>query len=237
MPHAIKAADNNDTIYIYDPIASNDFWGFSISAKDVIVAIESIGQVPTLNVRINSPGGEVFEGDAIYNALRRKSASGTQIVIHIDGLAASAAAFIAMAGDSIEIAENAFFMLHEAWTFAMGNKGEIAKTIDLLAKIDEVQAKIFAARSGKDVAIVTEWLLAETWFGAQEAVDNKLADKIGTSLHAGVTDATAKMAARWHKTPQKLAASIAAHAQQVKKELAKSPTPRLAALKRRTGGK
>jgi ATP-dependent Clp protease protease subunit len=179
----------------------------------------------------------VFEGDAIYNALRRKSITGSRVVIHVDGVAASAAAFIAMAGDEINIAENAFLMLHEAWTYAMGNKQEIQKTIDLLAKIDEVQAKIFASRSGQDVAKVTEWLVAETWFGAQEAIDAKLADKIGTDLKtATVTDSTARMSARWGKTPKQLAASIAKHAAQAKKDAAKSPTPRLAALQTKIHG-
>jgi ATP-dependent Clp protease, protease subunit len=230
VTHPIKAAEEN-TIYIYDPIAAFDYWGgASISAKDVIAAIDELKDAPQITVRINCPGGDVFEGDAIYNALRRASSRGAKVLICIDGVAASAASFIAMAGDEVEIAENAFIMVHEAWTYAMGNKSEIAKTVELLGKIDEVIGKIIAARSGQSLADVDEWLKAETWFSADEAVEKKLADRIGTKLKTPVTDATARMAARWSKTPAALSATIAAMAKPTPKT---NLTPRLDATQKR----
>lgn len=227
MPHKILLADQPNTIYIYAPIASESYYQDSVSAKDVLAAIESIGKVAEINVRINSPGGEVFEGDAIYNALMRSAA---RINVYIDGIAASAAGFIAMAGDSIEIAENAFLMIHEAWSIAFGNKREMTKMITLLDKVDAVQVQLFAARTGASTEQVKTWLEAETWFTAQEAIDAKLVDKIGTTFKRDGADAAAKIAvARFAKAPAALKA-LAAAPDPVQP---KTATPRLVALNSR----
>jgi ATP-dependent protease ClpP protease subunit len=221
---SILSADQPNTIFLYSPIASDSYYGDSISSKDVIAAIESLGTVKEINVRINSPGGEVFEGDAIYNALMRSSA---KINVFIDGIAASAAGFVAMAGDSIEIAENAFFMMHEAWSIAFGNKRDMAKTITLLDKVDGVQIQIFTAKTGMTSDQVKAWLEAETWFTAQEALDAKLVDRIGTTFKRAGADASAKIAvARYAKAP----AALKALAEVADPETPKPATPRLAAL-------
>jgi ATP-dependent Clp protease protease subunit len=231
MAHKLLNESEPATLYIYDPIAKDSFWGDSVSAKDVIVALDSIN-APQIQVRINSPGGDVFEGDAIYNALRRKAVQ-SRIIVCIDGVAASAASFIAMAGDEIEIAENAFMMIHESWTYAMGNKREVAKTIDLLSKVDVAIATMMSARSGQSIEDVTKWMEAETWFDSKEAVDKKFADRIGTKANTQVTDATARAAARWSKTPAAFKQSIESHMRTKTKEIEESPTPRLAALRQR----
>lgn len=233
MPHPIRSESDDSTIYIYDPIAKDSYWGEDVvSAKAIILALDSIANAPKITIRINSPGGDVFEGDAIYNAIRRKAMT-SRIHVAIDGVAASAAAFVAMAGDEIEIAENAFLMIHESWTYAMGNKRDIGKSVELLAKVDETIAKMMATRSGQKLEDVTAWLEAETWFTADEAVEKKFADKKGQSMKAAVSDATARVASMWAKTPQPMQAAIAAHAAAKKATLAKSPTPRLAALNSR----
>lgn len=221
---AINANSDRPTIYIYDEIGDS-IWYPAIGAKDIVAALDEIGQVPEIDVRINSPGGDVFEGEAIYSALNRNRA---KIFIHIDGLAASAASFIAMAGDSIEMAENGFLMLHEAWTFAMGNKIDLAKVIDLLSKIDSNLAQIYSKRSGSTLEAASKWMAEETWFTAQEALDSKLIDKISQPLKTPAETA-AKALAKYAKPPK----ALKELAESVTDEKRISPTPRLDAIKKR----
>lgn len=223
-----KSNSARPTIYIYDEIGNSVYYP-AVGAKDIISRLDEIGQVPDIDVRINSPGGDVFEGDAIYNALTRHPA---KIHVHIDGLAASAASYIAMAGDSITIAENGFFMVHEAWTFGIGNKRALGKTIEILSKIDEMIAKIYAARTGKTMDEATAWMVEETWFDAAQAVEAKLADSVSQPLKTP-SEADAKACAiavaRFSKAPEALRARLQAL------ETLREPTatPRLDAIKKR----
>lgn len=153
---------------IYDEIG---FWG--ITAKDVVTALVSIGAGP-LVVRVNSPGGDVFDGLAIYNALKQRG----DVTIQIDGVAASAAAFIAMAGDTITMAETAMMMLHNCWTVAMGNRHDLLEQATLMEKIDGQQAGIFAQRCGKTAEEIGAILDAETWFTSTEAKAAGLVDSV-----------------------------------------------------------
>lgn len=223
-----KSSAERPTIYIYDEIG-NSYYYPAVGAKDIIARLEEIGQVPDIDVRINSPGGDVFEGDAIYNALTRHPA---KIHVHIDGLAASAASYIAMAGDTITIAENGFFMVHEAWTFGVGNKRALGKTIEILSKIDEVIAKIYAARTGKTMEEATAWMVEETWFDAAQSVEAKLADSVSQPLKTP-SEASAKAiavaVARFSKAPEALKARL----QATEAEIAPTKTPRLDAIKKR----
>lgn len=166
-------------IFIYDEIGPD--WAGMVSAQYVQNELNKNKGKP-ITVRINSPGGSVFEAQAIYNMLRRH---GQQITTAIDSLAASAASFVAMAGDKIEIAANAFVMIHEASSLTMGNKAEHLKTIELLDMVDQTLIDIYMARTGgkstrEDIAA---WLAAETWMTAQEAVDRGFADAIGQALN------------------------------------------------------
>jgi ATP-dependent Clp protease, protease subunit len=129
----------------------------------------------TIHLRINSPGGSVFAARAIETALREHKA---KIVAHIDGLAASAATFIAMAADEIVMAPGALFMIHKAWTMTYGNADDLMAEAALLEKIDGTLADTYAARTGKDASAVMELMAAETWFTAQEAVDAGFADRV-----------------------------------------------------------
>lgn len=167
-----KAEDSTDaTLYVYDVIDS--YWG--VNATDVAKAIAGMDQKATLHVRINSPGGDVFEARAISAAIRN---FGGKTIGHVDGLAASAATDIANACDEVEMAPGAFYMIHESWTVAVGNKTAMTDTAGLLAKIDDSIAAEYAKRTGKTVDEINAWMAAETWFTAQEAVDNGFADRM-----------------------------------------------------------
>ena len=158
-----------------------DFWtGGGVTAKQVIADLEKLNAA-RLHVRINSPGGDAFEGSAIYNALRRFDG---EVVTHIDGLAASAAATIAMAGEQIEIAENAFLMIHKAWAITLGNDQDHSKTAELLAKLDDSIANIYAQRSGKSAERVLQLMDEETWMNSAEAKRNGFVDAISEKAAA-----------------------------------------------------
>lgn len=164
-------ATNEATIYIYDAIDA--WWG--IAAKDVATDIAALRPDATLRVRINSPGGDVFEARAIRTAIQQHPG---RTIAHIDGLAASAATTIADAADEIEIAPGGFYMIHNAWTLAMGNKHDMLGAAALLDKVDAAIRADFATRTGKTDAEITAWMDAETWFTAEEAVTNGFAHRL-----------------------------------------------------------
>lgn len=161
-------------ILIYDVIGF-DFWtGGGITAEALVRELQQI-TAATIRVRINSPGGDAFDGLAIYNALRRHDA---HIETHIDGFAASAAATIAMAGDEIFIAENAFLMIHRSWGCMCGNSLEMMDFADILNKLDGSVAKIFVGKSKKSIEHILELMDEETWFTSDEALEEGLVDEI-----------------------------------------------------------
>lgn len=156
-------------ILLYDEIG---FWG--IQAKDFVTELQAI-QAETIHLRINSPGGDVFDGLAMFNALREHPA---QIITHIDGLAASMASVIALAGNEVRMAENAFFMVHHPWAFTLGNASEHRKRAELLDKLAGSLIGTYVSASGADKAQVTAWMDEETWFTAEEAQEAGFADAI-----------------------------------------------------------
>ncbi|MBM3114557.1 head maturation protease, ClpP-related [Jeongeupia naejangsanensis] len=165
------------TLYLYDCIvatqAEADWWG-GVAADTVAKKIAAI-DAPTIHVRINSPGGDVFGGRAIETALRQHPA---QIHVHVDGLAASAASFIAMAGDVIAISPGAFVMIHQAQTLAYGSADALEKTAGLLRKVDATLVDTYVTRTKQDDGRVRDWVHAETWFTAAEAVEYGFADQL-----------------------------------------------------------
>ena len=172
-PGPIVAAVENDqvTIYMYDVISAD--WG--ISALDVARVISTLDPDTTLNIRLNSPGGDVFEARAISTAIKNHPG---KVVVYIDGLAASAATTIASAADAVEIAEGSFYMIHNAWTFAMGDKSVLRETADLLEKVDGAISNDYASRTGIGQEEIAAMMDAETWLDAQQAVDMKFADRL-----------------------------------------------------------
>lgn len=173
----IKAAGNEATLYIYDAIVATEedaIWFGGVAADSLVKEIRGL-KVDTIHLRINSPGGDVFAGRAIEQALRENPAN---IVAHIDGFAASAASFVMMAADEIEMAPGAFIMIHNAWTIAMGNAADISKTVALLEKVDQTIVESYQKFTGQDADQIIAWMAAETWFTAQEAVDAGFATRI-----------------------------------------------------------
>lgn len=159
-------------IFIYDEIGEG-FFGGGISATSVIEQIKALGN-RKLNVRINSPGGSVFEGIAIYNALARHPG---EVTTHIDGIAASIASIIALAGKRVLIAENAMMMIHDPSTIVWGTAANLRQQADVLDQIKETLITTYATRTGGDRENIAQLMAAETWFTAAEAVAQKFADE------------------------------------------------------------
>ena len=184
-----KADAEEVDIYLYDAIVSDEseaeFWG-GVAPGPFVKALSSI-KSPTINLRINSPGGSVFAARAIETALREHKST---IKVHIDGIAASAATFVAMAGDEIVMSQGALFMIHNAWSVAFGNAADMRQTADLLDKIDGTLVQTYAQRTKQEETAIKDWMAAETWFTSDEAVAAGFADRIA--------DSAAKAQAAWN---------------------------------------
>lgn len=184
----MKAGGKSAEVLIYDQIGSSWF-ADGVTAKSFMQALSDVGQVDSIDVRINSPGGLVFEGNAIYNALKNHPA---KVNVHIDGIAASIASIIAMAGDTITMAENAAFMIHEPWSGVVGNADDMRKEAETLGKLTDISAKAYADRTGQPETAIRAAMKAETWYTASEALAAGFVDKISpnkqivacASLHA-----------------------------------------------------
>lgn len=165
----IEASGDEATIYVYDAIGA--WYGVDAQrfAKDV-AAIEA----STIHLRINSPGGDVFDARAMKTALEAHKA---KVVAHVDGLAASAASFLMLAADEIEIAPGAFIMIHDPWTVAIGNGADLRSSADLLDKVGGAIAADYVGKTGKSDAEVKAWMTAETWFEADEAIEHGFVDR------------------------------------------------------------
>ncbi|EPY5247015.1 TPA: head maturation protease, ClpP-related [Klebsiella pneumoniae] len=170
----IKAATTDDnTISVFDVIGQ-DYWGEGIRAKRIAGALRAMNGAD-VTVNINSPGGDMFEGLAIYNLLREYEG---HVTVKVLGIAASAASIIAMAGDDIQIGRGAFLMIHNCWLYAMGNRHDFAELAQSLEPFDTAMADIYAARSGLDIAAVQKLMDAESYIGGSDAVAKGLADSL-----------------------------------------------------------
>ncbi|HBW4125471.1 TPA: Clp protease ClpP [Klebsiella pneumoniae] len=170
----IKAATTDDnTISVFDVIGQ-DYWGEGITAKRIAGALRAMNGAD-VTVNINSPGGDMFEGLAIYNLLREYEG---HVTVKVLGIAASAASIIAMAGDNIQIGRGAFLMIHNCWLYAMGNRHDFAELAQSLEPFDTAMADIYAARSGLDIAAVQKLMDAESYIGGSDAVAKGLADSL-----------------------------------------------------------
>ena len=173
----VDKGDNEAEVFLYEAVVSDEaeaeYWG-GVAPQPFVKALRGI-KADTIHLRINSPGGSVFAARAIEQALREHPA---KVVAHIDGLAASAATFIAMAADEIVIAPGSLFMIHKAWSIAFGNANDMMETAGLLEKIDGTLVDTYAARTGGEKEQIADWMAAETWFTAEEAVQHGFADKV-----------------------------------------------------------
>lgn len=202
--------ENIGNLYIYALIGASWF-DDGVTADSVRQALASLKGIKTLNIFINSEGGDVFEAKAIYAQLKRFSAEGVEIICHIDGIAASAATFVAMAGDKIITAPEATWMVHEAWTFAGGNASDLRDTADLLDMMNEDIASIYSKRTGRSMEEMRAVMAKETWMNAQEALAGKFTDEVASynepeDAKAAAAKSTLKIAAVTESTSQRLAA-------------------------------
>jgi ATP-dependent protease ClpP protease subunit len=198
-------AAKSATLYLYDFVGFDPWSGGGVTAKKVIDDLAALGQVDAIDVRVNSPGGDVFDGVAIYNALARNPA---KVTVHVDGLAASIASLIAMAGDEIRVAENAMFMVHQPWTIAIGDAPEMRRVAEALDKAWSSMLATYQRRTGRRAETITKKVAdagGEWWLTAEEAVAQGFADVVA----APSKDAEAFGLARFRKAPERLGGSAA----------------------------
>lgn len=171
----IRALETGDNVITMFDMIGEDFWsGGGITAKGVAAQLRAIGDRP-VEVQINSPGGDMFEGIAIYNVLREHQ---QPVTVKIMGMAASAASIIAMAGDTIEIGAASFIMIHNCWVMAVGNRHDMADVASWLEPFDRAMADVYAARTGGKASDIAKWMDAETYMSGSLAIDRGFADAL-----------------------------------------------------------
>ena len=175
-------------LYVYDVIG-----GWDLDASEFVQAVHAI-DAKAIDLHVNSPGGFVYDGVAIYEALRDHSA---KVAVHIDGLAASAASFLAMAGDTVEIARAGRMMIHDAQGIGIGSPADLREYADLLDSVSDDISGIYAARAGGKPKDWRAAMTATTWYSASQAVDAKLADRVaGAATNSGASHRSRLIKAR-----------------------------------------
>lgn len=172
----IQAAESeaDNTISILDVIGIDWWTGEGVTAKRIAAALRAIGD-KDVTVLINSPGGDMFEGLAIRSLLAEHKG---RVTVKVLGLAASAASVIAMAGDEIQIARAGFFMIHNCWLIAMGDRNALREIADMMDPFDAAMADLYAARTGVEIADIVKMMDKETWIGGSAAVEQGFADAL-----------------------------------------------------------
>jgi ATP-dependent Clp protease protease subunit len=176
-------------LYLYGDISDVSWFGDEVTPKAFADQLKNLGDVSQITARINSAGGDVFAGQTIYNLLRSHKAN---VTVHIDGLAASIASIIAMAGDTVIMPANAMMMIHSPWSYAAGNANDFRQMAETLDTVRESLIAVYQARTDMDRETLVGLLDAETWMTAQEAKDLGFADeiedlvKVAASARAGV---------------------------------------------------
>lgn len=192
--YSIKNAAGGEpvTILIYDEIG---LWG--ITAEEFVNQLNGI-DAEEIDLRINSPGGSVFEGMAIYNALRRHKA---KISTYVDGLAASMGSVIALAGDEVNMAENAYYMIHNPWGGCWGEAKDMRKYADRLDEMREQIANIYQAKTGLDRDAILQAMDDETWYTGKTAQDAGFVDNLTETLDAAACYHGTDAVGRFGKAP------------------------------------
>lgn len=170
QPEKIAAQAKGDVLNLYGIVG--DDWSDTPTPITAAAVSEFLKGKGDIIVSINSAGGDYFEGIAIYNLLRNHA---HKITVQVIGDASSAASVIAMAGDEILMGEGAFMMIHNCWGYAVGNRADLAQSIEIMAKIDDAMADLYVAQTGKNKAEIVAMLDAETWLNAETAVNEGFA--------------------------------------------------------------
>ena len=157
-------------VLIYDEIGA-----YGVSAKAFLDELAAIPEASAITLRINSPGGSVFDAVAIFNALKRRTGT---VTVHIDGIAASAASYVAMAGDEIVMPENAFLMIHDPSGMVMGSAADMRAMAEALEKIRDSLVSGYADKSGASSETVVALMAKETWLSAEEALTLGFCDRV-----------------------------------------------------------
>jgi ATP-dependent Clp protease, protease subunit len=205
---AAAKKENTVELTMYDQIGGG-FFSDGITAADVKKKLDEAGDVSKIVVRLNSPGGSVFEGVAIYNLLAQH---GAPVHVFVDGVAASIASVIAMAGAKISMGQGSMLMIHNAWIAAMGDSKELRSTADLLDKISTSSVRnAYVNRTGMKGDEVQSLMDAETWMTAEEAVAQGFADEVlqvekDDAAKAKALAASFELNARFQHTPDSLKA-------------------------------
>lgn len=191
---AAASGEKHTEVMIFDEIG---LWG--VTAKDFATALKAIPEDHAITVRINSPGGSVFDGYAIFNALKSRAAS---VTTKVEGLAASMASIVALAGSKVTAAANSMFMIHNPWSGVAGDSEDLRKTADLLDKLTSQLVGIYAGKTKLPEDQVRAAMDAETWFTAAEAKEWGLVDEITDEIPAVASFDVS----RFRNAPQALAA-------------------------------
>lgn len=193
------------TVYLYDMIVSDSFFG-GVSAIDFAREMTAIN-AGTIHLRINSPGGEVFAAQAMSQIIREHDA---HIIAHIDGHAASSASWVALSADEVVIAPGGMIMIHNAQTIAYGDSRDLNETASLLEKVDGILVATYVEATGQDAQQITDWMDAETWFSAEEALQYRFADRIAKPADTAASGKAIDWnLTAWAKAPSKLPKSPA----------------------------
>jgi ATP-dependent protease ClpP protease subunit len=209
------ASDDTPTISIYEQIGAS--WdGSGMTAVRMAGILRRIGARDVV-VNINSPGGDFFEGVAMYNQLRQHKA---KVTVQVMGLAASAASVIAMAGDEILMGEGSFLMIHNAWAVGVGNRHDFKAAAEQLAPFDQAMAEVYAARSGKSVEEAAAMMDAETWIGANQAVKDGFAT--GMVDRSSITQDTKAQGNKKYLALVEASMARAGHSRSVRRDALKS---------------
>lgn len=184
--YEMKALANGATeIFVFDEIG---YWG--VTAKDFARDLKEVNPNDSIELHVNSPGGSVTDGIAIYNLLKNHK---SVVNVHIDGLAASMASVIAMAGDTITMPENALMMIHNPWGGAMGDAEELRKTADVLDKMKTALISAYANKTGKEHEEISALMDSETWMTGAEAVEMGFANQVTDEIQLAASFDTSKL--------------------------------------------
>ena len=211
---APKAENKQTEISIFDEIGM-----FGVSAKQFISDLQSVPADHSILLKIHSPGGEVFDGNAIFNALQRRG----NVEVQIEGIAASMATVISLAGAPVKMAANGFYMIHNPWGVAMGDAEELRDQAELLDKIRSNMVGAYAAKSGKSLDQIQEWMDAETWFTAEEAHAAGFVDEVTDRLALAASANRFARLAKFKNAPADLTAPAPRMSQELETPPAEEP--------------
>lgn len=192
-----KPSVSETEISIFDEIGM-----YGVSAKQFITDLKSIPATDRIVLKIHSPGGEVFDGNAIFNALQRRG----NVEVQIEGLAASMATVISLAGMPVKMAANGFYMIHNPWGVAMGDAAELRDQAQLLDKIRSNMVGAYASKSGQSAEQIQAWMDSETWFTAEEALAAGFVDEITDTLSLAASSNKFARLAKFKNAPANLTA-------------------------------